>query len=649
MKINLFFILSLACALNISAQTQKVHILSVNDMHAAVERFPQLAVVVDSLRALYPDLLLLSAGDNRTGNPVNDMYPEVCGPMVALMNAVGFNYSTLGNHEFDDGIDALRTVVNNSNCRYLCANINVPDSLRLHIEPFHIIRCGDIRIALLGLVQVGENGYPDAHPKKFSTVTFRDPIEVAREYAWLRQVSDVFIVLSHNGFEDDMKFAEAFPEVDVIIGGHSHTRVDGTQLFDGVLITQAQRDLKYATETTITLENRKIVDRQAELINIADYSRKKPEIQAMVDRFSDNETLNRVLTTASEFTCKEELGCLMADAMRVQTNADIGVQNSGGVRYETKPAGNFTVGDVYRLDPFGNELVMYTLSGVEVLEMLAAVCRADDYGPAYVSGIRYEILLGKDNKEVKKVVVKMPDGSKFDRKRSYRVVMSSYIASVADYKKADEGQNLSLVSSDQLIKYLEQQEKVDYKGVKRIIPVKLQRRNGNINSKGEPQQQLRQPKTMLSFSYSRQGTMARGQSYSVTRNGDKALVQIHEYADEYQFIVDTTIFADLQAIIDKYKMYTYKESYHSEFDVLDGESWSFNVRYDDHKRSISSSGENEWPAKDSHKAFHEIQHYFEDKKMNTHIPYCLPFVFDYFSMSPYMLIEPVLAGSMFNF
>ena len=160
MKVILFFILSLVCILDNSAQTRKVHILSVNDMHAAIERFPQLAVVTDSLRNLYPDLLLLSAGDNRTGNPINDMHPEVCAPMITLMNAVGFNYSTLGNHEFDGGIDALRTVVNRSNCRYLCANINAPDSLRLHIEPFRIIRSGGVRVALLGLVQVGENGYP---------------------------------------------------------------------------------------------------------------------------------------------------------------------------------------------------------------------------------------------------------------------------------------------------------------------------------------------------------------------------------------------------------------------------------------------------------------------------------------------------------
>ena len=97
-----------------------------------------------------------------------------------------------------------------------------------------------------------------------------------------------------------------------------------------------------------------------------------------------------------------------------------------------------SVKDIYRLDPFGNELVVYNLTGEEVKRLLAAICRADDYGPAFVSEIQYKIALGKDNKEVKKVEVKMPDGSKFDEKRTYKVVVNSYVASVSNYEKADE-------------------------------------------------------------------------------------------------------------------------------------------------------------------------------------------------------------------
>ena len=93
--------LALLIATNVFGQKQEVHILAVNDMHATIEAFPKLAAIADSLRTLYPSLLIFSAGDNRTGNPLNDMYEVSSYPMVALMNQVGFNATAVGNHEFD--------------------------------------------------------------------------------------------------------------------------------------------------------------------------------------------------------------------------------------------------------------------------------------------------------------------------------------------------------------------------------------------------------------------------------------------------------------------------------------------------------------------------------------------------------------------
>ena len=100
-------------------QKREVHILATNDMHATIEVFPQLAALIDSLRTEDPSLLVLSAGDNRTGNPLNDKYEISSYPMVALMNMVGFNGSALGNHEFD--VHSLSPLIGLSNFRYICA------------------------------------------------------------------------------------------------------------------------------------------------------------------------------------------------------------------------------------------------------------------------------------------------------------------------------------------------------------------------------------------------------------------------------------------------------------------------------------------------------------------------------------------------
>jgi len=450
------------------AQTKEITILSVNDIHAAVDRFPQFEVIVDSVRAVHPDLLLFSAGDNRTGNPVNDQYPIVSYPIVSLMNKAGFNLSAVGNHEFDSTPAGFREVMNSSNFRYVCANMYAPDTMRLHVEPYRIFECNGVRIGVLGLIQLSTNGLPDSHPKNLANIHFRSPLKVAQEYAWLRDRCDVFIILSHNGYEEDLALAKEYPIADVILGGHSHSKIEGT-MSNGVLVTQAEKQLKYVTELTLKLADGKVIEKKAHLINVKDNPKKDEKVQAMVNEFNDNKELKRVVAQAKEsFLNKEELGCMMADAIRIESGADIALQNSGGVRLDSFPAGPISLGDVYRLDPFGNEMIMYNMTGDEVIKMIFATCKSDNYGPGYVSGIKYTITFGNDKDDMRDVKVWMPDGSPIDKKRVYKVTMNSYIATVSDFEKKNEGQNLFRTCSDAIIDYLAQQSVVDYKGVSRV-------------------------------------------------------------------------------------------------------------------------------------------------------------------------------------
>ena len=91
-----------------TAFAEQVTILGINDMHANIDGMPQLATCVKQERPTDPGLLLLAAGDNRTGNPYVDNGNRPGIPMVTLMNHIGFNLSTFGNHEFDSGPAALR-------------------------------------------------------------------------------------------------------------------------------------------------------------------------------------------------------------------------------------------------------------------------------------------------------------------------------------------------------------------------------------------------------------------------------------------------------------------------------------------------------------------------------------------------------------
>ena len=151
-----------------SCQTkeQKIYVVSTNDMHANIDYFPQMAALIDSLRTVHPDLLLFGAGDNRSGNPINDRYAEPAKPMYELMNAVGFDLSTFGNHEWDGGVLALRDVLTWANFPFVCANVTFDDTLQMpNFKPYEVFERNGLKIGVIGGIQLGNNGLPDFHPK----------------------------------------------------------------------------------------------------------------------------------------------------------------------------------------------------------------------------------------------------------------------------------------------------------------------------------------------------------------------------------------------------------------------------------------------------------------------------------------------------
>ena len=205
MRRKLLIVLAAFWSLTLFAEKKEVHILSANDMHAAIEAFPQLAAIADSLRALYPSLLIFSAGDNRTGDPLNDRYEIPAYPMVALMNQVGFNASTLGNHEFDSHQDGMARLINLSNFRHICANIQPDPVWGIHCIPYQVFDVEGVKVGVVGAVQIGSKGIPDSHPDNVKGISFQPVKETVQQYAWLRDQCDVTILLTHIGYEDDVE------------------------------------------------------------------------------------------------------------------------------------------------------------------------------------------------------------------------------------------------------------------------------------------------------------------------------------------------------------------------------------------------------------------------------------------------------------
>ena len=284
------------------------------------------------------------------------------------------------------------------------------------------------------------------------------------------------ILLTHIGFEDDVALSAKVPWVDLIIGGHTHTQLKGGEIHNNILITQNANKLKKVTHITLVLERKDaepwhIVEKKAENIDVRSHQGKNKVVQDMVRFFSDNPSFQRVLAQLEKpLSTAEELGCLMCDAFIAETGADVGIENLGGVRYEEHDAGNFTVSDVLRLDPFGNDAVMMEITGKELANMLVSCYENDDHQFPYVSGILCDVEHDtKDPLKLKKLTLKTLDGKKFDLKKTYKVVTNSYVASICDAPRSDQGHSINIKTADLIISFLEHQGSLDYQGKKRIF------------------------------------------------------------------------------------------------------------------------------------------------------------------------------------
>ena len=422
-------------------------------------------ILADSLRTLYPDLLVLSAGDNRSGDPINDMYEIPAYPMVSLMNIVGFHATTLGNHEFDSGEKGLAKLITMSDFSYLCANCHPAASTDIHVRPWQMFDVGGVRLAIIGVTALGPMGKPESHPDNMTHIEFTDPLQTVQQYKYLRQQSDVVLLLSHMGYEDDVKLSKELPWVDLIVGGHSHTQLNGGEIHNGLLITQNVNRLARVTHITLTLENGKVIGKKAENIAIKGVKRENKVVGKLTDYFVNNPAFDEILAVNdAPVSTYEELGCLMTDAYLKATNADISLQNYGGVRYDTLSVRGISVKDVLQLDPFQNNLVEMTVTGNEFIDILKMCFVNDQARFPLMSGATAEYVLDDTKQQVKKVVLYGPDGKKLNLKKTYRVVTNNYVQAITPTNRKDEGHDLGIGSAEAIMQLLKAKGHVNYQG-----------------------------------------------------------------------------------------------------------------------------------------------------------------------------------------
>ncbi len=247
-------------------------ILHTNDTHSQVEPksngeggYARRMGFIEQERRRNPDLLLLDAGDFCQGTPYfNYFHGRV---EVEALNRMGYDAATLGNHEFDNGLDTLAAVLRLAHFPIVCANYNVKGTpLEDIVRPYTILHRSGLKIGIFGLGVQPKGLIAD---KNFEPIHYIEPYPVAQEMATLlrhRKQCDVVICLSHLGTYAgaegdfcDVELAARTRDIDAIIGGHTHKVYDTLRVanLDGVKIPVVQMG-KSGTRIgrlTLTLSN----------------------------------------------------------------------------------------------------------------------------------------------------------------------------------------------------------------------------------------------------------------------------------------------------------------------------------------------------------------------------------------------------------
>ncbi|PWL27731.1 MAG: metallophosphatase [Fluviicola sp. XM-24bin1] len=227
-----------------SALTDKVTILHTNDTHSNIDPFPDNHAkypgrggvsrrfeAIEAVRASEENVLLLDAGDIFQGTPYFNMFGGVL--EMKLMTQLGYDAATMGNHDFDGGMDGFKSAKEYADFPFICSNYDFSNTeLDGLTEPYTIFKKGKYKVGVFGVGVELDGLVPD---NKYGETQYLDPVEMATNYAakLKEEGCDLIICLSHLGYtyEDkermsDVNLARKTKDIHLIIGGHTHTFLD---------------------------------------------------------------------------------------------------------------------------------------------------------------------------------------------------------------------------------------------------------------------------------------------------------------------------------------------------------------------------------------------------------------------------------------
>lgn len=453
-------------------KTTRIAILHTNDMHGSLKNFDKLYFLKDSLLNIYDTVYLLSAGDMFSGNPYVDYHAERGYPIVDLMNKLKYSAAALGNHEFDYGQTVLEKRISQADFPILAANIVSDDLHLMSLSGEQYLKYNDITIQLISLIETENNGKPSSHPKNLDGINFIDPHVKASELLTDINTEHTLIGLTHLGFFDDSTLALNQPEFDVIIGGHSHTKIKDSKWVNNVLITQAGDYLKYVGLIELEYRGDKLQEKNYRLIDFNSLPEQNNYITELISEYEQSEYLDEELAVATtSLKNRNELGCFYTDAQLHSLGVDFAFQNYWGIRVDSLTAGIITRKDILKLDPFNNELVLYNMNIDELKSLIGSGYSTSYKFDLFIAGGTYALETDA-NDSLLAVHIYNYSGKPISPNKTYKVALNSYIASSYNLSCTDTGRHTNTITSDNIMKYLTEMKTIDYSGCNRVSIVK---------------------------------------------------------------------------------------------------------------------------------------------------------------------------------
>ncbi len=407
------------------------------------------------------ETILLHAGDVSAGTLYSTIFRGRMGQK--LISKMKFDAMVVGNHEFDYGYHLLKKFKLESDLKILSANI-VDEDGKKQFKEFFIKRFEgkDLQIIIFGLTT--PTTVYTTHPKNVRGLKFLDPIETANKVLNQFHEEDLIIALTHLGVEDDKKLAESCPKIDLIVGGHSHTKIEQPLKINKTLICQAGAYAEFIGKLDIDVENGQIIKYNGELIRLTEEFEEDEKIANLIEKFKKKVDVrfekkvaeSKVFLDGEKKSVRSKetnLGKLICKIMRINVRADIALMNGGGIRASIQK-GDIKLKDIYSVLPFDSTLVTINLKGKYLLEVLqrSADLKPGDGGKLHTYGITYT------NKKGKIEILKIRK-EPFDPEKNYKIALNNFIAEGGDgytifQEKGEDFVDTGLIIRDALIHYI---------------------------------------------------------------------------------------------------------------------------------------------------------------------------------------------------